>query len=122
MGSKALLEPNIDAVRYLLGNPGVDQPVANVVRTNWRANQQIAISKADEDLGMFALDFFFDDRYFPFEGTGAVSMWRLEMPAENNPGIDLSAIEDVIIHLRYTAKSDRGDFKDQVSEILKQYT
>ncbi len=122
MGSKALLEPNIDAVRYLLGDPGVDQPAANVVRTNWRANQQIALSKVDEDLGMFALDFFFDDRYFPFEGTGAVSMWRLEMPAENNPGIDLSAIEDVIIHLRYTAKSDRGAFKDQVSEVLKQYT
>lgn len=121
IGSKALLKPNADAVRYLLGDAGVDQPAANILRTNWRANQQIAISKADEDLGMFSLSFFFDDRYFPFEGTGAVSMWRLEMPAENNPDIDFDSIEDVIIHLRYTAKSDRGTFRDQVGAILKQF-
>jgi hypothetical protein len=26
----------------------------------------------NEDFGMFVLNFFLDDRYFPFEGTGVV--------------------------------------------------
>jgi len=70
LSNKTLLEPNIDAVQYLLGNEMGGELDSSVIRANWRANQQIAISRQDEDSGMFALDFFFDDRYFPFEGTG----------------------------------------------------
>lgn len=114
LGSKTLVDPSIDGVRYLLGIDGSPQPSSDTLRVNWRANQQIAISKADDDLGMFALDFFFDDRYFPFEGTGAVSAWRLEMPKRTNPTIDFNRIEDVIIHLRYTSKADSGRFKQEV--------
>ena len=119
VGSKALLEPSIDAVRYLMGDEGAEQPDGNVVRTNWRANQQIAISKTNEDYGMFVLNFFLDDRYFPFEGSGAVSTWRLEMPHETNPDIDFTQIEDAIIHLRYTAKSDSGQFKEDVKDLIE---
>lgn len=123
LGSRTLLEPNIDAVRYLMGVDGADQPDANVLRTNWRANQQVAISKVDEedgDDGMFALDFFFDNRYFPFEGTGAVSAWRLEI-AKEPEGFDRSSISDVIIHLRYTAKYDSGGFKQAVANEMRTY-
>lgn len=81
------------------------------VRTNWCAKQQIAISKAVKDDGMFGnfdLNFIFDDRYFPFEGTGAVSSWKLEIPPDNNPDLlgpnKQLKIKDVIIHLKYTAK------------------
>ena len=70
VGSKALLEPSIDAVRYLMGDECAEQPNGNVVRTNWRANQQIAISKTNVDYGMFVLNFFLDDHFFPVEGTG----------------------------------------------------
>ena len=38
----------------------------------------------------------------PFEGAGAVSEWRLELPPSNNQ-FDLSTISDVIMHIRYTA-------------------
>lgn len=116
LGSRTLLEPNIDAVRYLMGVDGADQPDANVLRSNWRANQQVAISRIDDeegDDGMFALDFFFDNRYFPFEGTGAVSAWRLEI-TKAPEGFDRSSITDVVIHLRYTAKYDSGGFKQAV--------
>ena len=68
---------------------------------------------------MFVLNFFLDDRYFPFEGTGAVSPWRLEMPHETNPDIDFTQVEDVIIHLRYTTKSDSGQFKEDVKELIE---
>jgi hypothetical protein len=115
-GNRTLLEPNFDAVQYLMGVGG-DQPNASVLRTNWRPNQQIAVSTTESDDGMFVLDFFFDDRYFPFEGTGAVSSWRLEMPKETNR-FDFNAISDVIIHLRYTSKYDNGKFRDDVMSLL----
>ena len=120
LGNRTLLEPNIDAVRYLMGVDGADQPDAGVLRTNWRANQQVVISKIDDeegDDGMFALDFFFDNRYFPFEGTGAVSAWRLEI-SKAPEGFDLSSITDVVIHLRYTAKYDSGAFKQAVIKAM----
>ena len=125
LGNKALLSPDIDSVRYLLDPTSVEQPDGNTLRTDWRANQQIAISRVGDDepdrnLGMFVLNFFLDDRYFPFEGTGAVSDWRLEMPHDTNREIDVREIEDVIIHLRYTAKSDRGAFKQEVEDIISE--
>jgi hypothetical protein len=118
LGSRALLVPDENGVRYLLGDEGADQPPANVLRANWRANQQIAISKTSEDSGMFVLNFFLDDRYFPFEGTGAVSSWLLDIPHGTNPGVDFAGIQDVLIHLRYTAKSDGGAFKNAVMGMI----
>ena len=93
------------------------------VRVNWRANQQVAVSKVNlRDAGMFYMDFIFDNRYFPFEGTGAVSSWRLEIPLANNPNLmsgNILDIDDVLIHIRYTAKSDRGRFKTEVEKLLR---
>ncbi|MFC0200716.1 Tc toxin subunit A-related protein [Paracoccus rhizosphaerae] len=63
----------------------------------------IATSHGQEDAGMFELNFG-DARYLPFEGAGAVSEWRLELPAENNQ-FDLGSVSDVILHLCYTARS-----------------
>ncbi|WYZ36402.1 hypothetical protein EsH8_XIV_000002 [Colletotrichum jinshuiense] len=44
-----------------------------------------------------------DGRYGPFEGAGAVSSWRLELPPSAVRTFDYSTISDVILHLRYTA-------------------
>jgi hypothetical protein len=110
-GNKVLLEPSIDGVKALI--EGGELPSS--VRADWRANQQIAISRGVEDTGMFELSFA-DERYLPFEGTGAVSTWLLEMPRATNP-IDFEGISDVIIRLRYQSKSDGGQFKRQVMEL-----
>ena len=67
------------------------------VRTAWRRQQKIAISKGVRDSGLFELNFH-DDRYLPFEGTGAVSRWKLDMPKKKD-SIDHASISDVIIHL-----------------------
>lgn len=123
LGNKTLMDPDIDAVSYLMGSDSA-QPDSNTLRVNWRANQQVAISRVNEkDDGMFILNFFWDDRYFPFEGTGVVSSWRLEIPNANNPDLvenenETLEIEDVLIHLRYTAKFDRGAFKTEVEGLL----
>jgi hypothetical protein len=78
-----------------------------------RSQQQIAISRGVDDSGMFQLDFR-DERYLPFEGTGAVSDWELKMPQGSN-SIDLmNSISDVIIHLRYTALDGSDGFSDKV--------
>lgn len=46
-----------------------------------------------------------DERYLPFEGTGAISRWTLSFsnPAAQRDMID--SITDIIVHMRYTAKS-----------------
>ncbi|MFM1653413.1 neuraminidase-like domain-containing protein [Brevibacillus sp. B_LB10_24] len=63
----------------------------------------IATSHGQNDAGIFELNFQ-DERFLPFEGAGAVSEWRLELPQENNQ-FDLSTISDVILHIRYTARA-----------------
>jgi hypothetical protein len=62
----------------------------------------IATSHAQNDSGMFELNFN-DERFLPFEGAGAVSEWRLELPQENNQ-FDLSSVSDVVLHIRYMAR------------------
>jgi len=124
LGNKTLLKPDINGVKYLMGQEGLEQPDTGTVRANWRANQQVAVSKVNlRDAGMFYMDFIFDNRYFPFEGTGLVSSWRLEIPLASNPDLVASNIldlDDVLIHIRYTAKSDRGRFKTEVeTEVEK---
>ena len=39
----------------------------------------IALSSGQNDSGMFELNFR-DERYLPFEGGGAISTWRMELP------------------------------------------
>lgn len=129
LGNKTLLDPDISAVRYLMGIEGAEQPNASALRVNWRSNQQIAVSSPRQDNGMFGsfdLNFVFDNRYFPFEGTGAVSNWHLEIPHATNPdlvrqvqGGQMLEVEDVVIHLKYTSKFDRGAFKQAVQAEMQ---
>lgn len=60
----------------------------------------VAVSSAQNDSGMFELNFK-DERYLPFEGAGAISKWRLELPVIRQ--YDYHTIADAIIHLKYTA-------------------
>ena len=66
----------------------------------------IAVSSGLSDSGVFELNFR-DERYIPFEGAGAISKWRVELP-ENFRQFDYDTISDVIVHLRYTA-TEGGD-------------
>jgi hypothetical protein len=70
------------------------------------AIQSVATSNAQNDRGMFELNFR-DERYLPFEGAGAVSTWHIKLN-EQFPLIDLSTISDVILHMDYTAR-EGGD-------------
>ena len=65
--------------------------------------QAVATSKPDADSGLFHLRFD-DERYLPFEGAGAISTWRLELPQADN-ALDLAQIADVVLTLAYTART-----------------
>lgn len=69
---------------------------------NFAATQSIATSTAQNDSGMFELNFR-DERYLPFEGAGAISTWQLTMPQTCN-AFDFETITDVIFNLKYTAR------------------
>lgn len=79
----------------------------------------IAASTGQNDSGVFRLDFR-DERYMPFEGAGAVnSEWNLSLPKTFRP-FDYATINDVIIHISYTAEYDgvfRGLMETQIATV-----
>jgi hypothetical protein len=81
-----------------------------------RGIQSIATSTAQNDSGLFELNFN-DERYLPFEGAGAISTWQLELPQEFRQ-FDYDTISDVVLHLRYTARDGGPDLKDKANEAV----
>lgn len=73
---------------------------------DYSAGQVIAVSHGQNDTGLFDANGR-DDRLLPFEGAGAISTWRLDLPPGEN-GFDFSTITDVVLHLRFTAR-DGGE-------------
>jgi Tc toxin complex TcA C-terminal TcB-binding domain/Neuraminidase-like domain len=77
--------------------------------------ESIVTSGAQNDSGVFELNFR-DERYVPFEGTGANSTWRLELTSAIEQ-FDYSTIADVVMHVKYTARDGGDDVKEAV--VLK---
>jgi hypothetical protein len=65
----------------------------------------IAVSRGAHDAGVFdAVDpTASGSRYGPFEGAGAVSTWRLELPPRALARFDYETVADVVMHVQYTA-------------------
>lgn len=115
LGHKTVLTPDPKVVKYLL-DPKGSQPAA--LRTDWRASQQVALSQVDDpgaNNGLFELRYD-DDRYLPFEGTGAVSTWRLEIS-----GACPTTLQDVVVTVKYCAQSGGDVFANAVKGMLKPY-
>lgn len=82
--------------------------------TNFAAIQSIATSHAQGDTGLFELNFR-DERYLPFEGAGAISRWRIEMPEACN-AFDFDTISDVILTINYTAREGGALLREKALE------
>lgn len=80
------------------------------------ALQSIATSHAQNDSGLFELNFR-DERYLPFEGAGAISLWHLQLPAAVRQ-FDYNSISDAIIHLKYTARDGGEALKSSATSSL----
>ncbi len=103
VGNKVVLEPNVDVVNYLQtgktskGESELDALTAEKLRVDICNNQHIATSSANNDAGLFNVSFDYDQRYLPFEGTGAISDWHLEMGLNENPKLCASLGEALSI-------------------------
>ena len=84
--------------------------------------QSIVTSSAQNDSGLFEANLH-DERYLPFEHSGVISEWQLELPANPSKGdprqFDYDTISDVILHVRYTAREGGGLLKKGAVENLK---
>ena len=100
-------------------DPEADTSGTDTKRINvpYLKNTSVATSNANNDGGVFELNFR-DERYMPFEGAGAISTWRLELPRVFRH-FDYNSISDVIFHISYTAKDD-GLFKETVEIKLQE--
>ena len=79
----------------------------------------IAASTGQNDSGVFELNFK-DERYIPFEGAGAISKWRLELP-EKFRQFNYDTISDVVLHIRYTALEGGDKLKEPAVESVMAY-
>jgi hypothetical protein len=66
------------------------------------STQSIVTSAGSNDTGLFETNLR-DERFLPFEGAGAISTWRIELP-NDFPAFDFNTISDVVLHMRYTAR------------------
>jgi hypothetical protein len=64
--------------------------------------QAVVTSTGQNDGGVFDANLR-DERYLPFEYSGVVSEWQLELPDQVR-AFDYDTVSDVVLHLRYTAR------------------
>lgn len=83
------------------------------------AVQSIVTSSGRDDSGLFVLDFD-DERYLPFEGAGAISRWKIEMPKDGECNAAPATLDDVVLRISYTARAGGSVLKDAVLKDLKQ--
>ncbi|RMV78253.1 Insecticidal toxin complex protein [Pseudomonas caricapapayae] len=127
-GSTTLVRPDIEAARLLYGTRKSNP----YLKTNLRAQQQIALSSSLSDDGRgignedWLCELMFDDgRYLPFEGTGAISNWTLEFPdaevVKQLIGKDKkAAVTDIQLHIVYTAAEGGSQFASSIKQLLKE--
>jgi hypothetical protein len=102
-----LLENSVRLVPTIAGGyPRVALPASDDrFYSQFAAVQGIVTGNAIDDPGLFVRDLatsLDDPRYLPFENAGAVSRWKIELPASRNR-LDLSTVRDVKLHLAYSA-------------------
>jgi hypothetical protein len=82
----------------------------------YSASEAIVTSNANGDSGLFETQLR-DERFLPFEGSGVISKWRLELP-EKFKQFDYSTISDVILSIRYTARDGGASLKDEAIKSI----
>jgi hypothetical protein len=117
-GSTTVHKADVDALDYLYGE-GEDIPPSGIF-LNPRVNQQVGLSQGVDDFGLHHM-MFGDERYLPFEGTGALSKWRLEFPRSRSvkQARVIDTLTDIIVHVRYLAKVGGTAYTTAVLERLE---
>lgn len=100
---------------------GEQQSPPSTIVLNRRPSQSIGLSGGLDDHGLFNLEFG-DERYYPFEGTGAVSHWNLRFPRHESIAQKqvLDSLTDIIVHIRYLAVDGGPQFAAYVNALVDQ--
>lgn len=80
--------------------------------------QSVVTSTGSNDSGMFETNLR-DERFLPFEGAGAISTWKIDLPPDYR-AFNYATISDVILHVRYTARQgvNPGRVKDGLDGLF----
>ncbi|RAU45800.1 MULTISPECIES: neuraminidase-like domain-containing protein [unclassified Pseudomonas] len=122
--NSCLLKPDLGGSKYQYKQvdelPGEDEGSdPRFVVANKRVNQRVAISADRQDPGVIGASPT-DERYLPFEGTGAISSWLMTFPRHAQPHQQslIDGLQDVILHLRYRALDGGPVFAAQVKDLI----
>ncbi|WP_248748045.1 Ig-like domain-containing protein, partial [Pseudomonas sp. MWU12-2037] len=124
--SSTLLKPSLGGVASLYSQAGelaadsdIELDPRHIV-FNPRISQQIGLSSGLDDYGLFTLNFD-DERYLPFEGTGAVSSWILSFPRHLSAHQEavFDSLTDIILQVRYLAVDGGKAFAAQVEPLVR---
>jgi Tc toxin complex TcA C-terminal TcB-binding domain/Neuraminidase-like domain len=96
--SDALLVP--EGYPYSSSKDGASETTRFYFETQPRG--PVVTSSAQNDAGLFEVNLR-DERYLPFEGAGVIGTWSVKLPKDTN-GFDVSTLDDLILHVRYTAR------------------
>lgn len=115
-----LLRSSVRKTASLDGLPYERQNAEDARFTDYYGSvQAIVTSSAQNDSGMFEPNLR-DERYLPFENSGVLSEWQLELPANPSRGepcqFDYKTISDVILHIHYTARDGGGVLRKAAME------
>lgn len=118
--SRLLVKPDIEGVKFLTpkATRDDDQGDGSNVLMSLRARQQVCLSSATQDIGLVSNPEA-DDRYRPFEGTGAVSDWHLRFPRHTQQADTLASLNDIILDVRYHALHGGPLFEEAVEQLLE---
>jgi hypothetical protein len=120
-----LTAPAIEGAAYIYDN---SQPEHNSVLLNLRQEQKVAVSTTkpiidiDGYSSLFSL-VFGDDRYLPFEGTGAISRWTLSFTGDKTTLLaclrsgDKWLLEDILITVDYTSADGGEQFAQEIRNL-----
>jgi len=81
------------------------------------AIQSIVTSSGQNDSGLFETNLR-DERFLPFEGSGAISEWQIQLPRDFRQ-FDYDTISDIVLHLRYTAREGGEPLRNQAVTDLQ---
>ncbi len=87
-------------------------------RYNVGSIQSISLSRGQDDAGLFNMNFD-DERYLPFEGSGVIGTYVLELP-QKMQSFDYGTISDVVLHFRYTARDGGSALRSLVADSLRE--
>lgn len=118
--SRLLVKPDIEGVKFLTpkATRAEEQGDGSNVIMSLRARQQVCLSSANQDVGLVSNPEA-DDRYRPFEGTGAVSDWHLQFPRHTHQADALASLSDIILEVRYFALHGGPLFEEAVEKLLE---